>query len=68
MSKQPDTKQMVKKFVWCQWDCQHQQLYYLHYRNPGTGVKSKENGIPMMSAIQFYHTAQYENIVSQLVT
>ena len=68
MSKQPETKQMVKKFVWCQWDCYHQQLYYIHYRHPGTTKdQSKDHSLPIMSAIQFYHDAQYENIVSILI-
>ena len=68
MSKQPETKQIVKKFVWCQWDCQHQQLYYIYYRSPGARDQNKDNPVSMMSAIQFYLNAEHENIVSFLVS
>ncbi|XP_076095546.1 protein pigeon-like [Mytilus galloprovincialis] len=68
MSKQPETKPIVKKFVWCQWDCQHQQLYYIHYRHPGARDQNKDHHVPMMSAIQFYQSAQYENIFDVLIS
>ncbi|KAH9496359.1 hypothetical protein Btru_010715 [Bulinus truncatus] len=29
MSGQPKTEQVVRKFVWCQWDAQYQRLHYI---------------------------------------
>lgn len=64
MSGQPKTEQIVRKFVWCQWDVQHQRLHYIQnvrVENGGEAVQQK------MTSIQFYDKGKYESMVSGTV-
>ncbi|XP_012937680.1 gamma-secretase-activating protein [Aplysia californica] len=61
MSSQPETIQVVRKFVWCQWDVEQQRLHYIEnirMENGGNGEISQK-----MSTIQFHGRAQYENMI-----
>ncbi|KAK3102613.1 hypothetical protein FSP39_012649 [Pinctada imbricata] len=60
MKDQPKTEQLVRKFFWCQWDAMHQRLYYIHYRK--RSETDKTNFQAILSSIQFYHNAKYDNI------
>lgn len=62
MSGQPVTEQIVRKFVWMQWDAHHQRLYYVynvrHDNAKADTVKQR------LSTIQFYGGGKYDNMVS----
>ncbi|KAL3853844.1 hypothetical protein ACJMK2_017344, partial [Sinanodonta woodiana] len=55
MSGQPKTKQIVKKYVWCQWDAVNQRLFYIYFRSHGD--KDKE---PVLACLQFYSNARHD--------
>ncbi|CAG5116748.1 unnamed protein product [Candidula unifasciata] len=61
MSGQPKTEQVVRKFVWCQWDTTQQRLHYIE------NVRSEVNGEPQitqkLSTIQFRSMGKYENMI-----
>ncbi|XP_025107869.1 protein pigeon-like isoform X2 [Pomacea canaliculata] len=61
MSGQPVTEQIVRKFVWMQWDAHHQRLYYVynvrHDNAKADTVKQR------LSTIQFYGGGKYDNMI-----
>ncbi|CAL1531807.1 unnamed protein product [Lymnaea stagnalis] len=60
MSSQPKTEQIIRKFVWCQWDVQHQRLHYIQ----NVRVDNGSNNISQkMSTIQFSMKGKYENML-----
>lgn len=67
---QPES--LVRTFVWAQWDCIHQVLYYIHYRKPARClVEGEENEVqenaklsPTLSGLQFHDDLPHETVVS----
>ncbi|GFO44963.1 protein pigeon [Plakobranchus ocellatus] len=70
MSGQPKTEQVVRKFVWCQWDVLHQRLHFIqNLRADGGSGAAVGNGAGVdgvqqkMSTIQFYSRGKYEGLI-----
>lgn len=61
MSGQPKTVQVIRKFVWAQWDVQNQRLYYVQNVHQKFGSQK-------FSAIQFTGLGKYDNMVSVLLS
>ncbi|GFR93996.1 protein pigeon [Elysia marginata] len=64
------TEQVVRKFVWCQWDVLHQRLHFIQNLrtdiNTGVGganVSGVEGVQQKMSTIQFYSRGKYEGLI-----
>ena len=69
MSSQPETVQLVRKFVWCQWNAQFQRLHFIENVRLDNNVSSEVS--QRMSTVQFYGRAEYENMVialNQIIT
>ena len=70
MSGQPKTEQVVRKFVWCQWDVLHQRLHFIQNLRADSNGVGATNGSGVegvqqkMSTIQFYSRGKYEGLVS----
>lgn len=66
----PSPDIIVKTFSWAQWDCVHQVLYYIHYRQPtqsfaeGEEVKSPSEIMPTLSALQFHADLPHETVLN----
>ncbi|KAL8623013.1 hypothetical protein ACOMHN_067319 [Nucella lapillus] len=61
MSGQPTTEQIVRKFLWCQWDALNQRLYYINtVRHTGSHVDSIAH---KLSALQFHSGGKVDNMV-----
>ncbi|KAK3579419.1 hypothetical protein CHS0354_029728 [Potamilus streckersoni] len=58
MRGQPKTEQIVKKFVWCQWDAVNQRLFYIYFRSRGDEDKD-----PILACLQFYSNARHDNML-----
>ncbi|XP_052285833.1 protein pigeon-like isoform X10 [Dreissena polymorpha] len=58
MRGQPNTEQIGKKFVWCQWDSSTQTLFYIHKRKDPNNQRP-----PMLTCIQLYSNAHHENVL-----
>ncbi|XP_046354825.2 uncharacterized protein LOC124134166 isoform X1 [Haliotis rufescens] len=61
MSDQPHTMQLVRKFVWCQWDAVNQRLHYIYnYRPQGdnSNVVAQK-----LSTLQFHQNADYDSML-----
>ncbi|XP_045167319.2 protein pigeon-like isoform X2 [Mercenaria mercenaria] len=58
MRGQPKTEQVAKKFSWCQWDSQNQQLFYILSRRDGNNVKQH-----LLSCVQFYNSAAHDHVL-----
>jgi hypothetical protein len=66
MSGQPTTEQLVRKFVWCQFDVVGQRLSYIHNVRQAAGTSSGVEGVGQkLSIIQFHGTTscKYDNMV-----
>ncbi|XP_076447468.1 protein pigeon-like [Babylonia areolata] len=61
MSGQPTTEQVVRRFVWCQWDANHQRLYYIHNVRPTNGHADSIGH--KLSAIQFHSAGKFDNMI-----
>ncbi|BFZ09054.1 hypothetical protein BsWGS_12093 [Bradybaena similaris] len=61
MSGQPKTEQVVRKFVWCQWDTSQQRLHYIE--NIRSGGNSEHQPTQKLSTIQFRSMGKYENMI-----
>nr|KAI8739763.1 protein pigeon-like [Biomphalaria glabrata] len=60
MSGQPKTEQIVRKFVWCQWDAQYQRLHYIHnVRQANSDTVSHS-----MCTLQFKNNGKADNMIS----
>lgn len=65
---------LVRAFIWAQWDCVHQVLYYIHYRKPirclveGEECEANESMIlsPTLSGLQFHDDMPHETVVSNI--
>ena len=64
MSGQPTTEQIVRRFVWCQWDAVTQRLYYIHNKrlNNSHGPDSMGH---KLSTIQFHSGNKFDNMVCE---
>ena len=62
MSGQPTRDQIVRKFMWCQWEAVSQRLYYIH--NVRQGSSQAESVGHKLSAIQFHSGGRFDNMVS----
>ncbi|XP_059179604.1 protein pigeon-like [Physella acuta] len=60
MSGQPKTEQIVRKFVWCQWDVQHQRLHYIQNVRVENGSEAVQQ---KMTSVQFYDKGKYESMI-----
>ncbi|KAK7102915.1 protein pigeon-like [Littorina saxatilis] len=62
MSGQPTTEQIVRKFVWGQWDAGSQRLYYIHNVRQSSGGPSDGVG-HRLSVIQFHSGNKFDNMI-----
>ncbi|XP_064605343.1 protein pigeon-like isoform X2 [Liolophura sinensis] len=64
MRDQPVTEQLVKRFIWCQWDSLHQRLFYLTgRREKGRGEAGAQVSRPVLSGLQFSQHSKYEHMM-----
>ncbi|XP_067683357.1 protein pigeon-like isoform X2 [Haliotis asinina] len=61
MSNQPHTMQLVRKFVWCQWDAVNQRLHYIYNFRP-LGDNSS-NVAQKLSTLQFHKNAEHDSML-----
>lgn len=62
---------LVGAFIWAQWDCMHQVLYYIHFRKQTKClVEGEENEIPekkispTLSGLQFHDDLPHETVLN----
>ncbi|GLV45117.1 pigeon [Carabus blaptoides fortunei] len=63
---------LVRAFIWAQWDCVHQVLYYIHYRKPirclveGEEYEANESMklSPTLSGLQFHDDLPHETVLN----
>ncbi|XP_046548624.1 gamma-secretase-activating protein-like [Haliotis rubra] len=61
MSDQPQTMQLVRKFVWCQWDAVNQRLHYIYnYRPQGDNSSAVAQ---KLSTLQFHKNADHDSML-----
>lgn len=62
--------EITKSFMWAQWDCEIQSLYFIHFRKTSLSVEGddflKQETTPTLSCLQFHEDLPHETVVKFL--